>query len=195
MNTDVKMLWTDLETGGLNPRDHDITEIACLVDINGEVVEEFELLLCPAFAARVTPEALKVQGQTLEAVMAHPTNQREAWGLWKKMLGRYVNPYSPEDKFVWAGQNPQFDLGFARALWRREGDAYFGSWFHHAPVDLMATAAMMKLRGHLPGLANFKQQSIMNALGVGGVQSHRALDDIRNARACFYKLLEKIPQA
>ena len=132
-----KILWIDFETGGLNPKDCDITQAAGIIEIDGKVVEEFEFLARPDSPARVSAEALRVTGQTLEQVMAHPLSQRELYGKLLALFGRHVDKFKKSDKFIWAGQNPRFDMDFARALWTRSGDTYFGSWFWGTPVDLI----------------------------------------------------------
>ena len=42
-----KALYFDVETTGLNPYKNDIIQFACLVEINGEVKEEFETKVAP----------------------------------------------------------------------------------------------------------------------------------------------------
>lgn len=189
-----KICWLDLETGGLDPVTTDVTEIAGVIEIDGVVAEEFELLVSPSMAQRVTPEALQVQGKTVEQVMAHPVGQRQAWRQLKEILGRHVDQYDKEDKFVWAGQNPTFDQAFLKHLWKVQGDKYFHSWFHYAPVDLCTLVRVLQLRGHLAGLANVKLTTVAAALGVD-LQAHRALNDIRATRECFHKLLRLVPEA
>lgn len=186
-----KILWLDLETGGLDPRLHDITQIAGIVDINGKTVQEFNILVRPSSPERVTTEALAVTGKTLDEVMAHPYSQQEGYELLTGVLGRHVDKYNRSDKFVWAGQNAPFDMGFARELWRKNGDKYFGSWFHPQPMDLIGITVAMRLKGHLTGLPNLKLVSIAEALGIK-LAAHDAMNDIRATREAVYRQLEWI---
>lgn len=189
----MKLLWLDFETGGLDPRLHDITEISGIVDIGGSAVEEFQLLLQPSMNQRLGQQALTLQGRTLEEVQNHPLTQREGREELIKIMSRYVDKYDRTDKFTWGGQNPSFDIAFAQHLWKTQGDPYFGAWFDYHPLDLMAVIAALKTRGYFPGLPNFKLVSICAALAIKLENAHNALEDIRATRAAFYKAIEIIP--
>lgn len=187
-----KIAWIDCETGGLDAKEHDITQVAGIIEINGKVVEEFEILMRPDSPSRVTAEALAVTKQTIEQVMAHPSTQAEGYWVLTKILARYVDKYNKADKFVWAGQNPRFDMDFVRALWKKNQDQYFGSWFWPNPADLIGLTMAMTIRGHLPGLPNLRLHSVAEALKVP-LDAHKAIEDVRATRTCFYKLAERIP--
>lgn len=194
----MKMLWIDLETGGTDPRDYDITEIAGIIDIDGVAVDEFQLLIRPHLPQRVSRDALALQHRTLDEVMAHPYGEREAWSKLKYIFGQHVNQYNPDDKFIWAGHTSKFDMDFTRAMWKHQGDVYFGSWFESAPVDLASLAVAMHQLGYLPEIRNNKLQTIALATGAlseGAKQTHTAIDDIRIARESWYRLLAMLPRS
>lgn len=187
----MKLVFVDLETGGLDPAYADITEIAAIVDVDGVVVEEFEILMSATHVSRLQEEALHVQGKTADEIMKRPMGQRDGYTLFKALLERHKDP---GERLTWAGQNPEFDKKFARAMFKGQGDAGFlGRTFNHTPVDLATLAVALRIRGHLPGLVNHRLASIMAELNFPAPQTHRALDDIHNTRACFYRLLDKIP--
>lgn len=189
----MKILWIDTETGGLSSKDHDMTEISGIIDIDGNPVEEFQLLLQPSMVRRVTSEALILQHRTLDEVMAHPLSQHEGRQEIIKIMSRYVDRYDRNDKFIWAGQNPSFDMGFAQHWWKTQGDPYFGAWFDYHPIDLMAVMAALKLRGYFSSLQNFKLESICKELRVPLIDAHNALSDIRATRTAFYIAIDLIP--
>jgi len=187
-----KVLWLDFETGGLDPQKCDITQAAGIIEIDGKVVEEFELRARPDSADRVTAEALKVTGLTLEEVMAYPLTQTALYANLQTIFARHINKFDKEDKFVWAGQNPRFDMDFARALWAKNGDKYFGSWFWSNPADLIGFAMGMRIAKQLPPLKNYRLVTLAEALEVP-LDAHKAIEDVRATRACFYKLASRIP--
>ena len=186
-----KYIWCDMETGGLKPALHDVTEIAGIIEIGGKIVEEFSLLLRPD-PKRVDPEALRVTGRTLEELAAHPLTQEQGYREFLKILGRHVDKYDRNDKLTWVGQNPRFDMDFAEYLWNRNGDVYFGSWFHRQPADLISIMVACEMRGHYQGLENRKLGTLCKAIGVNLARAHQAIDDIRATRECFLRLIEMI---
>lgn len=191
----MKLLWIDCETGGTEAKLHDITEIAGIVEIDGHVVEEFQLLLQPSMERRVTREALLLQNRTVDQVMSHPFTQREGKEKLVEVMGRYVDKYNRSDKFTWAGQNPLFDISFVQHLFKTQGDPYFGSWIDYHPLDLMAVIVALKSRGYFTGLPNFRLSSICRELNVELNNAHNAFDDIRATRAAYYKAISLIPEA
>jgi DNA polymerase-3 subunit epsilon len=191
----VKILWVDMETGGVSAHDHDITQLSGIVDIDGEVAEEFDLKVCPSHASRVTEKALAIQGRTLAEVMAHPMGRREAWRAWRAVMDKYVDKYTKGDRLYWGGHMAPFDMSFGRVLFEGNGDTYFHAYFHPFAVDLGCVVAALRARGHLPDLRDHKLGTICSAVGVDLRGAHDALHDIRATREAFYKLAEMIPAA
>ena len=105
------------------------------------------------------------------------------------MLARYVNKYDRNDKFWWVGQNPRFDMDFVEALFKAEGDAYFGSWFDRRPVDTITLMIAARLRGHIRP-ANYKLATLCETMGIP-LDAHDALNDIRATRLLFHKAMDQ----
>jgi DNA polymerase III alpha subunit (gram-positive type) len=186
----------DNETGGLLPKESDITQIAGQVKIDGVVKEEFNFLMRPDSLDRVKAEAVAVSKKTIEQVMAHPLSQREGYEALSKVLGKHCDKFNSSDKFFLCGQNPVFDDGFLRELWQKQGDKYYGSYFWHYRLDLISAMMLVRTRGYFSNMPNMKLGSICAALGVPlGDGAHDALADIRATAACFDKLAEMIPLA
>lgn len=189
----MKAIWIDEETGGLIPKFTEIVELSGIVEVDGKEVERFEFLMRPSSAEKMKPEALQVQGRTLEQVMAHPLSQREGYANFLKVLSRYVNKYDKADKFVWFGKNPKFDMDHARELFKTHNDNYFGSWFHSAAVDVASIYIMMVTLGLVDELPNYKLETIAKACGLlKGEQTHKAIDDIILTREVYYYLLKML---
>lgn len=68
----IKRLFFDTETSGLNPRKHSIIQLGGFLEINGEIVEAFDYKLRPHPKALVEAEALEVNKLTEAEVMAYP---------------------------------------------------------------------------------------------------------------------------
>ena len=192
----LKLLWLDSETGGVLPKESDITQLAGIVEVDGDVKEEFNFLMRPDSPERVRPDALAVQKKTLEQVMAHPLSQREGYEALSAVLGKHCSKYDKADKFYLGGQNPKFDDDFLRELWQRHGDKYYGSYFWPYRLDLLSATMLLRTRGYYRDMENMKLGSICAVLGVPlGDGAHDALADIRATRACFRILASLIPEA
>lgn len=185
----MKIAWIDCETGGLDAREHDVVQLAGLIEVDGLEREAFNIFLRPR-AGRVTAEALAVTGRTMEEVMAYPS-RRDGYHQLLEVLGRHIEKYNRSDKATWAGQNARFDMEFVRALFLEQGDKYFGSWFKPHPADLISLVVAAQLRGHLRQLPDLKLLTVCQHLGIH-LEAHDALNDIRATRAAFLKLSELI---
>ena len=82
------------------------------------------------------------------------------------LLGKYINKFDTKDKFYMIGYNSHaFDAQFIRALFTRNGNSFFGSYFWNPNVDVMliAMAACIGQRDKLP---NFKLGTVARSLGI-----------------------------
>lgn len=178
----MKVFFADTETTGLDPRKNEAFQLAFILVVDGKVVEERDLKMRPERWKHVTEEALKVTGKTVEELKTYPS-KRETYDKLILILSKHVDRYDRNDKMIWVGQNPRFDVDFVDAWFREMGDVYFGSWWDRRPADLTSLAVAAKMRGIL-NPPNFKLQTICEAIGVP-LKPHDALDDVRATRAAF----------
>lgn len=80
----MQVVVVDLETGGLDATVHGVTEIAavsCTINANYTVTENatFQRLIKPVDGLRYDPEALRIQGRTLEYLTENGVSETEAW--------------------------------------------------------------------------------------------------------------------
>jgi DNA polymerase-3 subunit epsilon len=186
---DVKILFFDGETTGLDSKQHCLHQLGCIIDINGEIKERFSLNIRPPADAIITPEALKVSGVTQEQIMAYDSVSANHSTLTSK-LSRYVSKFDKTDKFYLCGfNNRSFDDGFLRRFFNDAGDNYFGSWFWPNSLDalVLATEKMIEKR---PYMKNFQQGTVAEHLGIVIDQSklHDAIYDVEVCRQIYYKL-------
>ncbi|MBI9082712.1 MAG: 3'-5' exonuclease [Desulfobacterales bacterium] len=178
----MKKFWFDTETTGTNPRRHSIIQLAGLVEIEGTVVEEVEILMRPLDGRNIEQEALDINGYTMEQIMAFPP---AVDGLLKlqKVLARYVNKYKKSDKFVASGYNVGFDMDMLYETWFAVSDQYGpGSWIFSAREDILTDVArLIALKGLR--LDDYKLGTVCDAFGVKlGLDAHNAVADIRATR-------------
>jgi len=179
--------WFDVETTGLNHRIHGITELAFIIEKEGEVIEENATLVKPFHTTVIDPKALEKQGRTFDDLDKQPPVKVVYEGL-KKTLGKFVDPYDKHDKFVPAGYNVNFDLDFLKGMFTSMGDKFFYSWFFAAPIDVRGMVGRYLLR-YNPMLPNLRLETLCGHFGIP-IEAHQALEDIRATRALYYKIEE-----
>lgn len=184
----MKVIYPDCETTGLWAGKHEIFQFAAIIEINGIIKEEINLRFRPENWDAISPEALEVTKKTVAELKTYPSRSKSFAEL-KAVLKKYVSPYDKTDKFQWIGQNPKFDTDFVRALFKAEGDKFFGSWFAYPPLDLITLAAAIKLKGHI-NPENFKLGTLCKLFGIE-LDAHDALNDVRATRAAFLHIMKK----
>ena len=115
-----KVFWFDTETTGLYPDKCAIIQLAAIVEIDGEIVEELNYTIKPHNGALIEPRALEVNGRSEGEIMGYQP-VRPFLDDFKKKLAQYINKFDPEDKFITAGKNVDFDTSFLRAF-------FFEAW-------------------------------------------------------------------
>ena len=186
----MKTVWFDTETTGVVPGRNEIVQIAGMIEVDGEIVERFEYFQRPKNVDNVEPIALKVQGKTLDEIMAYPQNGN----IYKKMnelFNRNVQKFVAKDKLMPAGQNVYFDKQFMFALWKQFNDNYLGSYLSGGCIDVLTASAMAVEMGLMQQpidarfRPSFKLEAIARTLGVDLENAHSALDDIEATRNCY----------
>jgi DNA polymerase III subunit epsilon len=184
----MKKCFVDTETCGLSGEKNGLHQIAGMIEVDGKIVEKFNLFARPFEEDFISADALKACSVTLDQIMTYP-DPREVHKEFTEILGRHVNKFKKTDKYFLLAYNSPFDHEHLRAFFTKCGDKYFGSFFVMPDICIMRLAAhlMMKERNKL---MNFKQQTVAEYLGLvdGEVEWHNALDDVEMA----YKIYNKI---
>jgi len=72
----MKICYIDTETTGLDAKACGIIQLAAIMEIDGEIVSEFETKIRPFDGCSISPEALAVSGTKMEGMT------RLAWALY-----------------------------------------------------------------------------------------------------------------
>jgi DNA polymerase-3 subunit epsilon len=106
-----------------------------------------------------------------------------------KLLDSYIDKYNPKDKFYFIGYNVNFDIGFVRALFLKNGNKFYGSYFHPVGIDVMALAAN-KIMYRRTKPVNMKLVSVLKYFGIKCTLSkfHDAKYDITKTRLLYKKV-------
>lgn len=185
----MKVLWFDTETTGLDPVKHDIIQIAGMVEINGEVVEEFNIKCQPVNYDTVQQEALDVHGISIEQIRDYQTSV-EGKKEFVSIMDKYINKYDKNDKFTPAGQNVQFDVNMLREWFIKNGERYgSGSYHNYHMIDTACLARIMTFEGALD-TTNHKLETLANRYEIK-IDAHDALSDIQATRNVYKSLINE----
>ena len=185
----MKLFLFDLETTGVKHWKNGIHQISGVIEIDGEIKEHFNFKVQPHPKAMIEKEALDVGNVTEEQIMAYPP-MGEVHKQLVAILAKYVDKYSPKDKFFLVGyNNAGFDNNFFRAFFLQNNDNYFGSYFWSSSMDVMVLAAEhLKHKRHL--MKDFKLKTVAREVGivVDETKLHDAVYDVMLTRE-IYKLI------
>jgi len=189
----MKYLWMDCESTGLDPKLNDIITIAMIIDIDGKIVDRLDLKIQPKNWDNISPEALKVNGITIEEMktfMAPSEAHAKIITFFKKYVDQYKKNKTMHDKLIPAGYNVKFDLGFLSEFFAKQGDKYIGSFIDYHCLDIASIVLFLQLHGaiQIPG---FKLVEVAKSMNIE-FAAHNAMADIETTRIIAYKLMDKI---
>lgn len=186
----------DLETCGLNYKQNAIIQLGAKIEVDDKVVEEVDLLIQPHPKAVIEPEALEVNGRTLEEIKKFPFTYETGYKELLRILSKYVDRFKRDEKMYLVGfNNKSFDDFFFRKLFELNKDAFFNSWFWSESIDVM-TVAGEYLIGRRPYMTNFKLKTVAHEMGIEIDESrlHEAGYDIELTRMIYLIATGKIKE-
>lgn len=177
----MKYLVLDFETTGLDPIEHEPTQVAALL-LDDELRElaAFATLIRPERLETISEEALVVQRRTL-ADFTHAMGARDAFGL----LAEYVGSLSEPPVVV--GHNVGFDLEFLRQCELRLGIV--------VPREEASIDTVLVARVHLQarGLTtDARLETLTTYYGIPH-EAHDALGDVRATARVLSRFLAEAP--
>lgn len=185
MRTPIKRVFIDVETTGTDFEKHAIHQISGQIEIDNQIVEEFDYNVKPFKDAEIDKEALEVCGVTEEILMGYP-DSKAVYNDLQRRLSKHVNRFNKLDKFTFVGYNAHFDKGFMFKFWERHEDKYFFSLFWGSHIDVMSMA-MERLESARDELENFKLATVCAHMGieVDASKLHDSQYDIHLTRELF----------
>jgi len=190
----------DLETTGLEPRQHQIVEIGAVKFDHRGPIGRFSVLIDPGMP--MPPDASRVNGIT-DAMLAGKPPIDEVLPDFLRFIG----------DAVLVAHNAPFDCSFVNAAlaarWRKPsaGDAAQGSLLEAADETPATWAApfpalpnrivdtLVLARESFPGRPRYKLQDLAASLGIDARDAHRAEDDARVCMELFKKCTELVAPA
>jgi DNA polymerase III alpha subunit (gram-positive type) len=139
------LLFIDVETGGLQPREHALLSVACLAVIDDRLVDMLYLQLQPV--KTVTVDALRVNRINLDEHRAYGMHPRDAYHHFQSWMQRVF-----QDKPYLVGWNVRFDAAFLDE-WiteSSEGTASLGTFASYRTIDMQSVVSYCIEIGLLP---------------------------------------------
>lgn len=183
----MKILYFDVETTGTDSTIHNLTQLAGMIEIDGEVVEEFNLDVQPLKFDTISSKALEITGKTVEELRTYPTYP-EAYKSFMDIVQKHVNKFDKEDKLYPCGYNVQFDIGFLRQFFLDNNDKFYGSLMNYKYIDPLGILYYLEYLGAIK-LSNYKLSTVCEHFEIP-IDAHDAMSDIRATRELL-KLLNK----
>jgi len=189
-----RIVFFDVETGGLDPQRHPIIQFAAIViDGSWEEIESLELKI--KFDPQAADaDALRINGYSEEAWRS-AVSPAIAMGKICDLFRRHATLEKISAKGSMytvarvAGHNARFDGEFLAAWFRRAG--VFCPAACYEALDTLALARWVSLLSDTK-LANHKLGTICAWLGVELAQAHDAIEDVRATVRCARILLSRL---
>jgi DNA polymerase-3 subunit alpha (Gram-positive type) len=184
----VNFIVSDLETGGFSAEKNPITEIALVVvDINLNIIQEYETLVKPYGDLVIEKQALEVTKMDLNEINNGKDSKQvvlELIDIFKPLkAGKYTKP-------IFVGHNFEFfDLKFFIKLFEFHNKDLFDYIDKHVEDTMWISR---KKWGHDNLNADFKLTTCCNRAGVEHVQAHRALPDTKATAKLFINLMKSL---
>ena len=161
----------DLETTGLNPASEEITEIAAVRVVEGEIRDSFQTYVNPH--KPIPAEIIELTGISDETVADAPDLD--------KAVPEFL-AWAGEGQYPLVAHNAGFDMGFLRTACQRLGiEREFTS------IDTLEMSRLM-----LPHMHKFKLNILAKELQVGPFEHHRASEDAAVLGRIYVKLLKRL---
>ena len=161
----------DLETTGLNPASEEITEIAAVCVVEGEIRDSFQTYVNPH--KPIPAEITELTGISDETVADAPDLD--------KAVPEFLK-WAGEGQYPLVAHNAGFDMGFLRTACQRLGiEREFTS------IDTLEMSRLM-----LPHMHKFKLNILAKELQVGPFEHHRASEDAAVLGRIYVKLLKRL---
>mgnify|MGYP000856995119 FL=1 len=189
-----KIIFIDVETGGLDTNTCALTQLSAIVVIDKETKAMFNAYVKPFKNASFSLEALAVQGRKFEDFEnINCYDEKDVYEEFIRFLDTYVNKFDKKDKFVVAGYNVAFDLEVLENFFKRNRNYFLYSYFNAYPIDPFHSIRMLQMVGKLPTLENNRLETWCNHFNIK-INAHNSLGDIIATKKLITKFLKIIKE-
>lgn len=187
-----KIMFIDLETGGLDSEKNSITQISGLIIVGGEQKLTFNFYVKPNPNLITDENALKIQGKTLDDFKSSIyEDEKVVYDKLLKIMNEFIDPFNKEDKFYIGGYNVKFDISFIESLFKRYNNYYLHSYIKPSTLDPLNIIPTLQIIGYLPQLKNNKLETWCEYFNID-IKAHDSLSDIIATKKLWIKLAKMI---
>lgn len=163
-------LYGDVETGGFNPKEDALLEIAVIPVIDGERLPHFVSYMRNE-SLKISDDALRVNGIKREQIATFPEE--------KEVLGNFIKYLEDlQRRFSFYAYNAPFDHGFVKEWFMRNGAYSDWLYFFNIAPRCVLEKARMKTK-YFPGkVPNHKLGTLTKFFSIKHDNAHEALSDI-----------------
>jgi CRISPR-associated protein Cas2 len=161
----------DIETSGLNPKEHEITELGAVKVAGGIVTETYRVFV--KTKKPVSKEIEDLTGITNEMLAAEGEDLPCALEAFMKFVG----------ELPVICHNAAFDYGFLQEACRKCCLAVF----KNRCIDTLALA-----KRYVKGVANYKLVTLSEHFGIKQTFAHRSLGDCETTVALYQRIVKKV---
>jgi DNA polymerase III epsilon subunit-like protein len=190
MTKDRKIFFFDTETSGLDPTRHTILQIAWVIEIDGEIVNQECHDLKADDGADLNLKALEINNFTLDRI----SRGREWRAVFEEMRVAVKKAVGGGRELTPCGHNVKFDVDMLYGMVKNSPEKWwlnFGPANGHIclkkPLCTLAMAHYLDYRGDL-SLPDYKLTSLCRHFGIQLPNAHDALGDILATRQLFHTL-------
>lgn len=186
-----KILFIDVETGGLDPAKHSILTLGACVWNDGVIEDTFEVKIKEDEIV-AEPEALKVNGINLDELRDVGVSPNRATILLHNFLLKH-DMY--KRKITLGGHNVVFDVGFLQRLYRL-AECYrdYRLFYSHRPMCTMTMANILMFADMLP-INSASGDTVFKYFGCAPERTndiHEALGDAIASAKSFTEMLKVV---
>lgn len=179
------LVYLDTETTGIDSQDCGLTQIAALMEYDGEIIGSFDSFVQPPDDASISDEAVEITGIEPSQYSTFPSETN----VYERFV-TFLNETNPVDrKPAICAYNIAFDFEFLSGLFARHEDRicnHLSPGYSLDPLTLFSFISM-----NIPSLKNSRRtlESVANSLDV---RNERTLHDAREDTALLYGVLQQL---
>jgi DNA polymerase III epsilon subunit-like protein len=186
-----ELLFIDTETGGLDPRRNSIISLGAVVWRNGELIDEFEVLIREPELC-LDPEALAINKIDRREIELRGKTPSCAIDEFENFLKKNFSGDLSNRRLTLAGHNIGFDKSFLRRLYEFTNRS-FDDTFSHRSIDTSSIVAFLMLAGAV-AIDKPSSDAAFEYFGINfkpGTR-HTSLGDAAATATLFNRLLEVV---
>lgn len=181
----MKILFLDVETGGMDEIKQSLLSIGLTVWEDSKILDELEIFISKEKYDYVAA-ALNINKINLDELRAKGTSEEDSLVL----LNEFCNKHFGSNKIIIGGHNVAFDIGFIKALYRRNNQEFYDR-FSYRLVDTGTLLRFLFMQGVFDEDISSSDKAFAHFdIKFEEGERHSALGDARATALLFTKLLE-----